>query len=506
MKKLKSQLEIGAVITYLTIGVNIISGLLYTPWMISQIGKNDYGLYTLVNSLISLFLMDFGLSSATSRYVAKYRAENKKDEMEKFLSIVYKLYILIDAVIMAVLVAVFFFIDVIYQNFTPEELYKFRIIYAIAGVYSVFSFPCVTFNGILNAYEKFVPLKLTDMIQKICCVLFTIIALCLNGDLYALVSVNAFSGLVANIFKFFFVNKNVKIKIKKLDATESKSYFKAIFSFSVWTTIWALSQRMIFNITPTLLGIVVVSAASAISVFGIITTIEGYFYTITTAINGMFLSRITRILNHDAADVELNNLAIKVGRFQFALNGLLILGFCLIGKEFISIWVGKNFEEAYYGIVLVVIPGAFYNALQILNTTIIAKNLIKYQAYIQIAIGITNVVFSLILSYYLGVLGASISICIAYSLRLVLTILFIKRKLNFNLKAFVRKCYIRMGIPIVISFVLGFFVVTAFEATTWFLLGIKGITIVFIYAICVMLIGLSKDERKALYKKIKKDA
>ena len=134
MKKLKSQLGIGVLITYFSIGLNIVAGLLYTPWMIEQIGKNDYGLYTLVNSLIAMFLMDFGLSSATSRYVAKYRAENKEEELEKFLSVVYKLYILIDAAIMLVLALVFFGIDAIYRNFTPEELYKFKVIYVIAGV------------------------------------------------------------------------------------------------------------------------------------------------------------------------------------------------------------------------------------------------------------------------------------------------------------------------------------------------------------------------------------
>lgn len=506
MKKIKSQLEIGALITYISIGINIISGLLYTPWIIGQIGKNDYGLYTLVNSLIALFMVDFGLSSATSRYVAKYRSENRKAELEKFLSTVYKLYILLDMVILFVLLAFFFLIDVVYQNFTPEELYKFKVIYVIAGVYSICSFPCINFNGILNAYEEFVPLKLTDLFQKVSCVIFTVIALCLNGNLYSLVIVNVISGMTANIIKFFFVNKKVNIRIKKIERSESKSYFKAIFSFSLWSTIWALSQRLIFNITPTLLGIVVIDAAAAISVFGVITTIEGYFYIITTAISGMFLSRITRILNSETAEEELNRLAVKVGRFQFALNGLLVLGFCLIGQEFISLWLGQSFEEAYYGIVLIVVPGIFYNALQILHTTIVVKNLIKYQAYIQIVIGITNVILSLFLSHFMGVLGASIAICIAYCLRLVLTLIFVKKKLGFDMKNFAKKCYIRMGIPVVIAFVFGFFVTTAFEGSTWLLLGVKGVAIVIIYAICVMLLGLSKEDRKALYKKIKKEA
>ena len=59
----RDQIKIGAILSYLSIGINIIAGLLYTPWMVDTIGKSDYGLYTLANSLITLFLVDFGLSS-----------------------------------------------------------------------------------------------------------------------------------------------------------------------------------------------------------------------------------------------------------------------------------------------------------------------------------------------------------------------------------------------------------------------------------------------------------
>ena len=64
------QIKTGAVISYLSIAINILAGFIYTPWMIEKIGKGDYGLYTLANSLITLFLVDFGLGSAISRYIA----------------------------------------------------------------------------------------------------------------------------------------------------------------------------------------------------------------------------------------------------------------------------------------------------------------------------------------------------------------------------------------------------------------------------------------------------
>ena len=82
------QIRIGALISYFSIIFNILAGFIYTPWMISQIGKSDYGLYTLAHSLISLFLVDFGLGQAVSRYISKYHAEGDEEKVNSFLGCV----------------------------------------------------------------------------------------------------------------------------------------------------------------------------------------------------------------------------------------------------------------------------------------------------------------------------------------------------------------------------------------------------------------------------------
>ena len=46
-----NQIKVGAIISYIALFVNVLIGLLYTPWLINTIGKSDYGLYTLAVSL-----------------------------------------------------------------------------------------------------------------------------------------------------------------------------------------------------------------------------------------------------------------------------------------------------------------------------------------------------------------------------------------------------------------------------------------------------------------------
>ena len=106
----------GAMISYIAIIFNVVLGILYTPWMVGKIGQSSYALYTIANSVISIFMIDFGLSAAVSRFVAKYRAENDDSKSNKLLGSVTLLYILIDVLIFIILMVIYLNIHTIYEG------------------------------------------------------------------------------------------------------------------------------------------------------------------------------------------------------------------------------------------------------------------------------------------------------------------------------------------------------------------------------------------------------
>lgn len=494
------QIKWGAVLSYVAIAFNIISGLIYTPWMVETIGQSQYGLYTLANSLITMFLVDFGLSSATSRYLSKYNAEGDKEGAERFLGAVYKLYLLIDAVIFTILVVVFFLLDKIYVNLTPQELEQFKVVYVISGLFSVINFPFVTFNGILTAYEKFIPLKVADVLYRLFNVGFTVAALLMGYGLYALVTVHAVVGLLVLLFKFIVIQKTVPAKVQFRNTP--KGIYKEIFGFSIWVTVATLAQRLVFNITPSILGIVASSAA--IAVFGIVTTIEGYTYTITTAINGMFMPKISRIMTKENVQEDLNPLFLSVGKFQYALNGLIVTGLAVLGQHFIQLWMGPDYAQAYYGILLVIIPGLFYNSLQIANTTMTVMNKVKQSAFVNVLTGVTNVALSFPLSKLFGVTGACVSICIAYILRDVLLLIIYHRQLPLDVLGFIKKCYLRMSVPIAVTILCGVGINRLISDGGWLIFLVKAAMVAVIYIASMLVFGFDKQEKRSLLKILKR--
>lgn len=327
------QIKCGAIISYIAIIFNIISGILYTPWMIAQIGQSDYGLYTLAHSIITIFVLDFGMSAAVTRFLSRYLAKGENDKINNFLGLIYKLYIAIDIVILAVLLCVYFNLNSIYSNFSLNEIEKLKKIFVLVGFFTLVSFPFTNLNGILTAHEKFVELKLCDLFNKIVSISLIVIAL-LNGyGVFSLVLVNVLSGLITIVCKLLIIKKNTEIKVNfKYYNTR---VLKKIFGFSMWTTLSGIAQRLIFNITPSIIAIVSSTGSVGVAIFGLASTIESYVFTFANAINGMFMPRISRIVAQGKKDKELMPLMIRVGRLQLILLGMIIIGFILFGKTFI---------------------------------------------------------------------------------------------------------------------------------------------------------------------------
>ena len=489
------QIKLGAMISYFAIGFNMIAGLLYTPWMITQIGQSNYGLYTLANSLITIFVMDFGMSSAVSRFVSKYRAEGNQKAVNDFLGIAYKLYFALDGIILTVLVGVSLFINTIYDNLTASELETFKVLYVIVGLFSVVSFPFTNLNGILTAYENFIGLKLADLFHKVFIIVAMVCALLMGYGVYALVTVNAISGILTILIKLYIIRKktNVRVNLKCKD----KSTLKDIFGFSMWTTITSLARRMIFNISPSIIVAVSSTGAVGSAIFGLASTVEGYVSTFATAINGMFMPRISKIVYEGKKDTELFELMVKIGRIQCVIIGALVVGFVSFGKSFIiDIWGKSDFAESYLCAIFLIIPSYFYMPLQIANTTLVVENKVKLQSIIYIITGVFNVSISLVLSRYWGALGASISICIAYLLRSILLIIAHIKVLHLDMKRFFKECYIKITPYLLIVLVFGLLLEHFNPMTHGFIrFTVNGVVFVVVFAVLLYKFVINNYEK-----------
>lgn len=431
-----SELKKGALLSYAGVAFNALSGLLYTPWMISCIGSSDYGLYTLAMSVVNLFLLDFGLGDAVSRFLSSYYAKDDEQRANAFLGVVLKLYAIIAAVVFSVLAFVYLNIDAIYANLGEDQIGVFKGLYLIVACYSVVSLPLVSLNGILTANEKFVALNGINLIQKILAVALIVVALLFGKGVFAIVLINAGTGLACSILKCCVISRRTKVSVSLRSG--SRISYKEVLGFSFWSMVVQVCQRFIFTIMPSVLAIV--SDTWQITVFGLASSLESYVYTVASALNGLFMPKVSRILNAKDTDY-LHQLNLRIGRIQLATIGGMVGGFFAIGSRFVTCWVGSEYEALVICTLLITIPGIIDLPLLVENTAIVAAGYVKQRGLIYIIMAVMNIVLGFMFARWFGAVGACGAICLSYCVRTAGQCLLYRKYLNFDPLGFFRSAY-----------------------------------------------------------------
>ncbi|MFR7670539.1 MAG: hypothetical protein ACLU0O_07515, partial [Collinsella sp.] len=120
-----------------------------------------------------------------------------------------------------------------------------------------------------------------------------------------------------------------------------------------------------------------------ITVFGIASSLEIYLYTVASALNGLFMPKVSRILNSN--DIKkLHELNLRIGRIQLVIIGGIVSGFVAIGYRFVTCWVGPEYGTLVLSTVLLIIPSIFDLPLLVENTALVAAGYVKQRGIIYI--------------------------------------------------------------------------------------------------------------------------
>ena len=495
------QMKLGALLSYFGIFLNIAIGLLYTPWMIREIGQSDFGLYSLITSFLAYFIMDFGLGNTVAKFIAEYKVRGERQNIHRLLGITARIYLVITAVLALLLVTIFFFLSDIFVKLTVEEIHKLKIIYCIAGFFSLLMFPFSAANGILIAYERFIFFKGCDIATKVLSASMMVIALLLGYKLYALVLVNALVGAGIVAAKVWFIRREIGLEIHI--RYRDWNLLKKLFAFSFWVMVGAVAQRLLMNVVPSVLGIF--SGTVQIAVFAVAMTIEGYTWLFANALNGLFFFQVSKFV-HQKDMNAIQSLMIKVGRIQFFVVGMIVAGFIVLGRDFISLWVGNKFATSYYVILLLIIPGLISLPMEVANTLLFVDNKLKYRGVLFLAGSIFSVVISIFLTPEYGAIGAGIGIFSALLLFHCIGMIAVYQKvLKLHMGDFLRKCHLRMSGAFVLSLLLGCGIDGWVSAGgSWGVFLVKGAAFGVLYTALMWFGALHREERGILLQPLRK--
>ena len=210
-----NQLKTGAFLSYVVLGLSNIVGLVYTPYMLRMMGQSEYGLYSLVASVVAyLTILDLGFGNAIIRYTAKFRAEGKIHEQYSMFGMFIILYSIIGILVVIAGMGLYFNIESIYGNtMSAVELEKAKILMLLMIFNLAFTFPFSLFGSIITAHEDFVFQKLIQILRIILNTLVMIVLLEMGYRAIGMVVLITILNVVTQLVNLWYCKYKIKIKI-----------------------------------------------------------------------------------------------------------------------------------------------------------------------------------------------------------------------------------------------------------------------------------------------------
>lgn len=497
--KENNQIKLGAILSYTIIVVNMIVGILYTPILTAKLGQSEYGLYSLVTSVISyLTILDFGFGNAIIIYTAKYRASNAKEKEEKLHGMFFLIYTLIGVVAGIVGFLLYLNVDKLFGNsMTVQEIEKAKTLMKILILNLVITFPLSVFTSIITAYEKFIFSKTLNLIRIILNPIIMLVLLQFGYKSIALVTLTTILNIGTLILNYIYCKIKLKIELKfgKLDT----KLLKEIIAYSVWIFLNSIMDKINWQVDQLILG--AISGTTIVAIYAVASQLNQMYLNFSTAIAGVMLPKIAKMEEKKASDSEFSDIFIKTGRIQYIVMALIMSGFVLFGREFINImWVGPQYNESYIIACILMIPLTIPLIQNVGLNIIQAKNQYKFRVIALLIFAIFNLITTIFLSKILGGIGAAIGTALSIILgQIIFMNIFYYKKTHLDIPKF-WKNILKMSLPIILVIIIGIIIKYIFPITNRFNLIIEIAIYVLIYILIMWKIGINTYEKDLFIK------
>lgn len=230
-----------AILLYVKLIVSVVCGLFITRFSLTALGISDFGLYSVIGSIITFVaIINTIMVSTSQRYIAVAIGRGDQREINTQFNICKIIHVVIAVATLMLAMPMGDLYIVSYLNYDGSIL-NARIVFAVCVFSSALSFVGVPYHGLLTAKENFFIFCIPDIISHVLRLIFT----------YALIyffsnKLLVYAGMMAllNIFPIvvYIIYCNRKYRdITKFRFVKDKQKYKDVFLFSAWVGYGAVA-------------------------------------------------------------------------------------------------------------------------------------------------------------------------------------------------------------------------------------------------------------------------
>lgn len=493
----------GVIFSYLLIVVDILVALLFVPYLLKNLGDDEYGLYRLLYSTASyLAVLDFGLGGTITRFVVKYKTENDTKAQENFMAMGLLVYGILAAITLIVSVVLALCVPVMYAASIPQEKmqeaqYIFLILCATHAV-TLFSH---AYTGLFSAHERFSYNQISNIARILLRVALIVAGLQVLQSAMLVALVDFILAVLLLLAHVFYGKIFVKCRIK-LHKWDWKTISGAMF-FTLAILVQSIVNQFNTNVASVVLGIY--STTAVIAMYSLVLQLYTMYSGFSTAISTVYLPTISSAVFKGADDETVTDKLIEPSRIQLVVLLLAASGFILFGKDFILLWVGTGYEEVYLLTCILMVTSLLNLSQNTITSVLKAKNKLWGKSLILAASTAINFIITLLLVPHMGamgaVIGSSVSLIFGYGVALNI---YYQKVIRINMFKFYKKTYPTILLATLLCMAVGFGVGYMNPLGGWIGFLAEVAVYVVIFAVLMYFIGLNKGEKNLIRGKIKK--
>lgn len=275
------------------------------------------------------------------------------------------------------------------------------------------------------------------------------------------------------------------------------SLLKEIGVFSFYIFINMIVDQINWSVDKFILG--VFSGTTAVAIYAVGGQINTMYMSLSTSISSVFIPRVNKIVAMDENNnKELTELFTRVGRIQFMILAMVLSGFIVVGKYFINVWAGTDYNKAYYVALLLIIPVTVPLTQNLGIEIQRAKNMHIFRSIIYFLIAIGNVFISIPLVQPFGEMGAALGTAISLIIgNIIVMNWYYQAKIKLDMLYFWKQ--ILMLMPCVVtSTLLALFLSNILIVNSIVNFLIVGVFYVLVYLVCLITFGMNSYEKNLI--------
>ncbi|MBQ2244868.1 MAG: polysaccharide biosynthesis protein [Oscillospiraceae bacterium] len=448
----RSEVKWGAILSYILIVINAVYGLIITPYVIASIGEVEYGVYKSISSLsTSLLVLDLGLGGTVMRYLAKYRSEGRKDKIEPFVSMAFGEGLIIIVVMGMVCGAMYALLPTMYRNgMSGDEIRLARGLFLGLSVNLVLHIVENLFYGIISGFNRFTFGNSMKLMRIVARMVLLYVLLKIFRSALVLVLVDLVLTLVLLAVEYVYIRRALDVKPRLSFKGWDMAVFGESFKYTLLLFLTSIAAQINNNLDNVVIG--AIRGAACVTVYSIGLLIFGMFENLSTAISGVMLPTVTGILAQEDGLKKIQAKIVQVGRVQFALLGAALVGFAVIGRDFLRLWLGDGFGDAYKITLILMIPATLELCVNVCLSVLRAKNMLGFRTAVLTGSTLLNAVVTVIGVYRFGYLAAAVGTALSFIIGSLLAMnIYYHKKLSFHMLSIYRQIFSRIWICLLLA-------------------------------------------------------